>query len=104
VTFYTLRLLELPPQATSQDLERGDLDAAVALSLAQYAERCGAYGLSGWAEEKGLPLYYVDNCWVRCVIQGRDLGDFCRDVLGVGPVHFPQLGVDCRYLLEAEEY
>ena len=35
-----------------------------------------------FAKERGLPIYYVDNCWCRVAVNAADLREFLK--LGVG--------------------
>ena len=103
MTFMTLRIREWPPEDSAADLTASPLESPVICDLNQHAREVGPYGLSGWAKEIGAPLFYVDNCWVRAGVSGRQLQQFAAQVLG---------GLDLsavvteagRYLIEAEEY
>src|SRR3954447_3496062 len=104
MTAYSLRIFELPPGATPAHLEAPDFSAPVAQGLARYADQCGPYGLQAWAERRGHDLHYVDNCWVRARVLGRDLPAFFQDVLKAEPHLNPAIRPDQEYVIEAEEY
>lgn len=104
MTAYSLRIVALPTQADEATFESGALRAEIAQSLSQYADLCGPYGLAGWAEPRGHTLYFVDNCWVRARVRGRDIPAFFADVLRGEPTIDPQIEADQEYLIEAEEY
>jgi hypothetical protein len=103
MTFFTLRIREWPAMASEADLTAGPLESAVICELNDYARAVGPYGLSGWVKKVGAPLFYVDNCWVRARVSGRQVQQFSAEVLG---------GLDLsafvtevgQYLIEAEEY
>ena len=104
MTTYALRILEAPAGAEPKQLEQAALVTRVVQSLATHADECGPYGLSRWAECRHRPLYYVDNCWVRAAVHGRDIPDFFRDVLRGGPPLDNEIEPEREYLIEAEEY
>ena len=104
MTHYSLRIVEVPPGADTAQLESSSLRAPIAQGLALYAADCGPYGLAGWAEPRGHALYYVDNCWVRARVRGRDIPAFFAQVLKSQPVLDPAIRPDREYLIEAEEY
>lgn len=63
--------------------------------------------LEAWAAATGLPLSYVDNCWVRLSAQGRAL----RELLEGQTTTEQRRGVDLAsldpervYVLSAEEF
>jgi len=80
------------------------LRAQIAQSLWAYAEACGPYRLQGWAEPRGHPLHFVDNCWVRAEVRGSDIPDFFADVLKAEVPLDPEIKPEGAYLIEAEEY
>ena len=104
MTAYSLRIVVVPNEADEATFESGALRAKTAQSLPQYADRCGPYGLAGWAEPRGHTLYYVDNCWVRARVRGSDIPAFFADVLNGEPTVDPEIEPDQEYLIEAEEY
>jgi hypothetical protein len=104
LTAYSLRITAHPSTATPAELEAATLGAPLVQGLSLWAEMCGPYGLSGWAEPRGHPLFYVDNCWVRAQVQGADVADFFRDVLNGQPTMGPEIKPDAHYLIEAEEF
>ncbi|MDP3495150.1 MAG: hypothetical protein Q8R82_18730 [Hyphomonadaceae bacterium] len=104
MTAYSLRILELPSGVSQDALEKSTLDAPTAQALSLFAEQCGPYGLSDWAKPRGHSLYYVDNCWVRARVYGRDIPAFFADVLGGEPQLAPRIEPDREYLIEAEEF
>jgi hypothetical protein len=104
MTYFSLKIMTLPDGVTAEELERAPLDAPTVQDLGQHARACPPYRLSDWAKPRGIKLYYVDNCWVRAAVRGRDLPDFFRDVLKVEPDLSPDIPPDGRYLIQAEEF
>ena len=104
MTAYSLRILEFPTGASSVELESSTLKADVAQALSRYADECGPYGLQSWAEARGHKLYYVDNCWVRARVRGRDIAAFLAERLKSPPALGRNIQADGEYLIEAEEY
>lgn len=104
MTAYSLRILQWPAGVTKAELERGVLEAPILQSLSAYADQCGPYGLSAWAKPRGHRLHYVDNCWVRAEVTGREVEAFLKEVLRDGPGLAPSIVPEGRYLIEAEEY
>lgn len=65
---------------------------------------CGSYAAAGWAKARGLPIHYVDNCWVYVTVDRNDLNDFVVDILE-GYAHLdPNIVAGSKYLLMAEEF
>jgi hypothetical protein len=103
MTFYTLRIRERPAHTHEADLSAARLECPVICDLNEFARACGPYRLSGWANEVGAPLFYVDNCWVRAGVSGRQVLQFAAEVLG--GLDLSAVVTDAgRYLIEAEEY
>jgi hypothetical protein len=103
MTFFTLRVREWPAEASQVDLTAVPLASPVICDLDHYARGVGPYGLSGWAKGVGAPLFYVDNCWVRAGVSGRQVQQFAAEVLG-GLDLSAVVTEEGRYLIEAEEY
>jgi hypothetical protein len=104
MTAYSLRILHFAADASLEALESSALETSLVQSLSLHASECGPYGLQYWAGPRGHPLYYVDNCWVRARVHGKDLPSFFADVLKGGPRLGPAIQPDAEYLIEAEEY
>jgi hypothetical protein len=104
MTAQSLRILERPADASPTNLEHYALDAAVAQGLSLYATMCGPYELAAWSESRGHALHYVDNCWVRADVNGRDVVAFFAEVLKSEVQPSARIDPDRRYLIEAEEY
>ena len=104
MTFSSLRVANFPDGATAEQLERPDLKLPTAQNLREFAEDCGPYGLQKWAKAHDIALHYVDNCWVRAVVLGRDIPIFFEEVLGGRPALAPGIEPNHRYLIEAEEF
>lgn len=104
MTHYSLRILALPNPCLDGVLESPGLDTSVVQTLSSHAADCGAYGLNAWAEPRGHALYWVDNCWLRARVRGRDLPAFFAEVLKNAPTLNPAIEPGVEYLIEAEEY
>ena len=102
MTAYSLFILTHPEGASAEQLEQSVLDVKVVRNLDEFARDCGSR-LNRWAKSRGFPLYYVDNCWVRAAVTGRDLQRFDSEVLG-GKAKLDGFAPDGRYLIEAEEF
>ena len=102
MTAYSLFILTCPEGASAEQLERSNLGAEVIRNLDEFARDYGPR-VNNWAESRGLPLYYVDSCWVRAAVTGRDLKCFDSEVLG-GKAKLDGFAPDGRYLIEAEEF
>lgn len=103
MTFLTLRIREWPAEASEADLTAARLESPVIFNLHNYAREVGPYGLSGWAKEVGAPLFYVDNCWVRAGVSGRQVQQFAAEKLGGFDLSAVVTEAG-QYLIEAEEY
>jgi hypothetical protein len=101
LTYSSLRIRA--PHARTEDLERADLAAPTVANLGHLAERCGPGELAEWAKQRGLQVHYVDNCWVRVRVLGRNLPDFYRDLLEAEPM-VANLDPHLAYIVEAEEF
>ncbi len=105
MTYYSLNVRAYPNPLSQQDLEAAVLSNAVVMKLDHVARDCGPYRLADWAKERGLPIYYVDNCWVRVPVGAEDLGVFLREILGFsGPEGEPPHDIPGPFLIEAEEF
>ena len=104
MTDYSLRITAFPCGATVEDLKSYSLKVPVVQSLSEYARDCGPYRLSSWAEPRGHALYYVNNCWARAHVHGRDIPDFFSIVLKGRPALDPDIDPQAEYLIEADEY
>ncbi len=107
MTSMSLFVLEYPVVRTAAELEAAVLDNPVFQSLSSHARECGPYRLQRWANEHGLDIFYVDNCWVRVPVKGSELRLLFSEVLDPEHAH-PDLGskiVDGdSYLVESEEF
>ncbi|HEX8569413.1 MAG TPA: hypothetical protein VF699_05750 [Caulobacteraceae bacterium] len=81
MTTFSLSLRLFPREVTSEQLESALTEAEVLWRMGRHAREVGPYGLSRWAEKRGLPVHYVDPLWVRVPVGLEDLRAFCRDVL-----------------------
>lgn len=104
MTHYSLRICEFPDKPSGDELQSPLLKPATVQDLLSHARDCGAHGLRFWAERHDIPLHYVDNCWVRAVVDGQQVALFMAEVLKGDVTPGPQIDAGTLYLIEAEEY
>ena len=104
MTFMSMQLLDYPEGASREALETGGLATSRAQDFNSYARECRPYGLRAWAQARDIRLYYVDNCWVRAAVTGRQVQEFIDGVLQGAVKLADGVEADKRYLLEAEEF
>jgi hypothetical protein len=102
MTYSSLNVRAYPTPLSQAELEAAGLGNAVVMKLDHVARDCGPYGLADWAKERGLPIYYVDNCWVRVAVSKQELWIFLADVLGISQLE--PLADPGPFLIEAEEF
>ncbi len=49
---------------------------------------CYPHELAGWAKAHDLPVFFVDNEWVRVPVSAQQLKIFATEVLGIGDVAY----------------
>ena len=102
MTDFSLKLLLWPVESDRAALEAGSGPYRVARNL-RFAERdWGPYALASWAEKRHLPLYYVDNCWVRAPVSDSIAAEFLQGIGDQAPLEPAADG--WRYVIEAEEF
>ncbi|KQY75353.1 hypothetical protein [Brevundimonas sp. Root1423] len=79
MTMFSCGLLVVDPIADLHTLENSALPNARRVGLGALPDRFGPGGVSAWAEKRGIPAYYVDNCWIRVPVTPAQLGEFLRD-------------------------
>lgn len=104
LTDFSLRILAFPEGATDDQLEAASLDAPVVQGLSLHAREVGPYELVLWANASGHQLHYVDNCWVRATVRGREIPAFFASCVKSEVKLNPNITPDGQYLIEAEEY
>ncbi len=106
MTYMSLHIRGYPEELSEEELSKAALDNVIVSSLSEHARKCGPYGLQAWAEPRGLPIHYVDNCWARVVVSAAQLREFYAEVLGLtGEIaDVASAPSSERYLIEAEEF
>ena len=73
-----------------------------------FSERYSPYALKDWAKEKNAAIEYVDSCWLRVEVGGKDLREFLTDLGREATPHvasaLPRIEDGARYIIVAEEF
>ena len=105
MTYMSLNLRAYPQPLAPESLEAAALDAVVVARLDRFARQCGPYVLAGWAKERGLSAYHVDNSWVRVPVSAVELARFLDSVLGLTvPEALAPENRSGDFIIEAEEF
>ena len=66
------------------------------------------FDTQAWAKTRGLPIHYVDNCWLKVEMSAGELTEFLRDIYGAdhqaAEALVARLRTQDRYIVEAEEF
>jgi hypothetical protein len=107
MTYTTLSLRKYPLAVTDEELASYATRSERIRNLDHLASSCPSHRLGEWAASKNLPVFFVDNCWVRVPVLATHLSQFVDDMLD--PTTFAHLdaeleGTDGTIVLEAEEF
>jgi hypothetical protein len=81
MTYTTLSFRSYPLAVTPAELESYATKSETLRNLDHLAGSCPPHKLGEWAASKGLPVFYVDNCWVRVPVSVTQLDQFVDEML-----------------------
>jgi hypothetical protein len=81
MTFFTLQVRRFSSGLTEDQWETSATRSELLRDLDRPLLRVGPYQVSDWAKTRGLPVHYIDNCWIRVPLQQEDLDVFGVEIL-----------------------
>jgi hypothetical protein len=84
MTHSSLSIEVYPAAATPAEMESYATKSTRLLDLEHRSRDCYPHQLSSWAQSRDMPVFFVDNEWVRVPVTAAQLGEFVEEVLGIG--------------------
>lgn len=105
MTYTSLQVLNYPETLNAIGLDSYKLKSNTFQCLEKY--KTSPDHLAAWARRHDLPIYYIDNCWIRVPVAGKDLRAYYRYIVD-DESHLSELEQriveSANYLIEAEEF
>jgi hypothetical protein len=81
MTFFTLQVRRYSSGLTPEQWEAYSTPSELVRDLKRPLLRLGPHVAAAWAKARDLPVYYIDNCWIRVPIKQEDLDAFGVEIL-----------------------